>query len=712
MRPPISRKPKSIPQYLRKPTSGNANSFTPGGGSKSGVSGLASSVLSNPAVAKALQLLAGSDGSEIVKTSKKYIGPDGKPITGVKIQQAGHPIGSLIGVAARKSLEALAKKNAANAAKLTKPVAAKAVKAPTPKAPTAAAPAKTPGSTGVGPALGSAKEAASATRANFLKAGYSKDVADAAADMSSRRWTAGMVKTAVEPLKAAPKVVAQAAPKGAISKGAKAAAVKAGSEGPKKTTAIRPKSGPVAAERATIKAGERTAKTAAGSARLDKMAAKETSSSAPKSGPAGRVEGSPIAKESVKDVVARRLAVKNAGRRAGDDTGDSMLKVPDVKSNAQGVIGRPGFYKKDAKGKYLKDKKGDLIPRDSKATPKQAVREELGRRLIKPRNPGVNASPAKKATYQRNLAQWNKSQDKISEVTGKGGVTKGKPIEGYAPKPAASKGAEGPKKLTRRIAPPSANKDAALALQQKSLRNQAKAALKAPAKAVESPKKPAAVKPKPAPPKGSAGAEGPKKPSTELMRVPKDTGRKASGPQVKGGDVYRVPPIRGKEVAVRPKGGALVTRPVPTAAKGIKPKGKFPKKTAGVAAAALAAAGVAGYAFDKSGAGKGEPEAKPVAGTITKDSTLPVLTDKYGRQIGRAEFNKREAFRKKTEGKTPKQVAALKKTEMTRRKKFRSGAGKEKFGDKASTVTKNKNIKKGVLTRGTAASRVYATANR
>jgi hypothetical protein len=586
MRPPISRKPKSIPKYLRKPTSGNANSFTPGGGSKSGISGLASSVLSNPAVVKALQLLAGSDPSEIIKTSGKYIGADGKPITGVKMQQTGQPIGALIGVAARKTLEALAKKNAANAAKLTRPVAAKAVKAPTPKA-----------------------------------------------------------------------------------------AIK-----PKAT----PKSGPTAGERATIKAGDRTAKTAAGAARLDKMAAKETASSAPKSGPKGRVEGTPIAKESVADITKRRLAVKNAGRRAGDDTGDSMLKVPDVKSNAQGVIGRPGFYKKDAKGKYLKDKKGDLVPRDSKPTPKQAVREEVGRRLIKPRNPGVNASPAKKATYQRNLTQWNKSQDKISEVTGKGGVTKGKPIEGYAPKPSAIK---------------------------------PKAAPKAPAKAVESPKKPATVTPKakapakakaPITPKSSAGAEGPKKPSTDLVRIPKDTGRQASGPQVKGGDVYRVPPIRGKAVAVRPSRD-LVRIEGPKAS---KPKGKFPKKAAAVGAGAVAAVGAAGYAFDKSDAGKGKPEAKPVAGKTTKDSTLPVLTDKYGRQIGRAEYNKREAFRKKTAGKTPKQVAALKKTEMTRRKKFRSGAGKEKFGDKASTVMKNKNIKKGVLTRGTAASRVYATANR
>jgi len=76
-----------------------------------------------------------------------------------------------------------------------------------------------------------------------------------------------------------------------------------------------------------------------------------------------------------------------------------------------------------------------------------------------------------------------------------------------------------------------------------------------------------------------------------------------------------------------------------------------------------------------------------------------VLTDKYGRQIGRAEYNRREKYRASIAGKTPKQVEKMRKAEQKRRLEFRRSDGKKQFGALASKKSKNLNVPVGTKVR-------------
>ena len=315
----------------------------------------------------------------------------------------------------------------------------------------------------------------------------------------------------------------------------------------------------------------------------------------------------------------------------------------------------------------------------SKMTPKEAIRETAAaglRKPIKPRNPGRAGSEAKQQRYKEGMAKYEKDLSAWEKRTA-GMASKTKAID------------EG------RLKPDGTPKGATAKSMARNQRNLAKKA------GAEGPKKPAAAA-KPAPAKATAGAEGPKKPaastaqkpSSEVVRVPTTRGQKAGGPQVKGGRVIPLAPKRGKEIEVI-RGKVLATRPSGAPVRPVK-RGGLLKKGIGATAAAGAVAGVAGYAFQKSDAGKTKPS---TADQGAEGMKRQVLRDKYGRQIGRTEYNKREKFRASILGKSPEQVAKMRKAEAKRREEFRNTEGKKMFGALASKKTKNSGVPVGVSVR-------------
>lgn len=114
--------------------------------------------------------------------------------------------------------------------------------------------------------------------------------------------------------------------------------------------------------------------------------------------------------------------------------------------------------------------------------------------------------------------------------------------------------------------------------------------------------------------------------------------------------------------------------------------------------ALIGAAGATGLLF---GAGevlrRSDSESSKISGA--EGIKRQVLTDKYGRQIGRSEYNRREKYRASLVGKTPKQAAKLRKAEMKRREDFRKTDGKKQFGALASKKSKNLNVPVGTKVR-------------
>jgi len=128
------------------------------------------------------------------------------------------------------------------------------------------------------------------------------------------------------------------------------------------------------------------------------------------------------------------------------------------------------------------------------------------------------------------------------------------------------------------------------------------------------------------------------------------------------------------------------------AAKG-KGKGKKARDITPVAAAV----GAGGFAVSKLG-GVAERTAPKES---DKDKVTPrpkkptsQLRDKYGRKIDRAEFNRREAYRKSLEGMTEAEKKKARKAEMKRREAYRARKGKG-----ANIITRNLDLKEGVSSR-------------
>lgn len=86
---------------------------------------------------------------------------------------------------------------------------------------------------------------------------------------------------------------------------------------------------------------------------------------------------------------------------------------------------------------------------------------------------------------------------------------------------------------------------------------------------------------------------------------------------------------------------------------------------------------------------------KPKATTTTSRDGLK---DKYGRKITRAEYERREAFRKKRSTMTAAQAEKATKVEMERRKKWRESA-KKNLGSAVTTRTRNKDMATGTSSR-------------
>jgi hypothetical protein len=163
--------------------------------------------------------------------------------------------------------------------------------------------------------------------------------------------------------------------------------------------------------------------------------------------------------------------------------------------------------------------------------------------------------------------------------------------------------------------------------------------------------------------------------------------------------------MRGKEIAVR-RGSAVATRGrtetpintrvIPGTGGPIKNQGRS-KKGLAAGAAAVGAVGAAGYLFDKSSAGK--KSASDVAKQGAEGTKRQTMRDKYGRQIGRAEYNRREKFRESLKGKTPKQAEQMRKAELKRRSEWRKTDGKKKFGVLASKKSRNLDVPVGQSVR-------------
>ena len=140
-----------------------------------------------------------------------------------------------------------------------------------------------------------------------------------------------------------------------------------------------------------------------------------------------------------------------------------------------------------------------------------------------------------------------------------------------------------------------------------------------------------------------------------------------------------------------PKGAAKpVASKKPLALEGPKgaTKRKFPKKTAIVAGVPLAMAAL-GEGLRR-GAGNTTSTAKSNAGA--EAPKRQVLRDKYGRQIGRSEYNRREKFRASLIGKSKAEIAKLRKIEGKRREEWRNTEGKKLFGSLAEKKTRNLDV--------------------
>lgn len=136
-----------------------------------------------------------------------------------------------------------------------------------------------------------------------------------------------------------------------------------------------------------------------------------------------------------------------------------------------------------------------------------------------------------------------------------------------------------------------------------------------------------------------------------------------------------------------------------TAAAGAS-KSKLGKgKKALIGVGALAGAGLLAKQFDS--------DKSPTAATASDSTSKPTakprpastLRDKYGRQISREEFNRREAFRRSLAGKSDAEKRKARKAEMKRREEYRKTEGAAKFGKRANLITRNRDLRKGVSSR-------------
>jgi hypothetical protein len=418
-----------------------ADKFVRGGGKGAGEGIFADQVL------EALKFLFGD------QETMEVTGPDGVK-TEVTLNEAAS-IGSIVGAAGRKlatdAAQGIAKKEAKNTASLTRPRKSKGAGSPASSTKSSGSPVpkkspdapKRPGSIGDGRPQPSAKASADQTRKNFIKAGYSKEIADEAAEMNAAQWTAGMVRMSVEPIDDAVKVVAKTRPPAGVSsvtggptlakgkpfgptrtaaqkraaakkKAAAEEANKAGSEGPKKIT---PRNKKTSSEKETVNKGTQKSREATDEgddlrAMLDAEEASRASvtplrekgtplssvrltpglkpTDPSKYGKGGRTRAQQ--KADVEDFMAAQLRQRDASPGGRSDLPPSMV---DPLTKSQKKIGD------------LEAKDGVLGTRPQGVTP--SVNLTPGRTLP-PKDPGRNAPPAKRQRYREARKEWEKKE--------------------------------------------------------------------------------------------------------------------------------------------------------------------------------------------------------------------------------------------------------------------------------------------------------------
>lgn len=229
-------------------------------------------------------------------------------------------------------------------------------------------------------------------------------------------------------------------------------------------------------------------------------------------------------------------------------------------------------------------------------------------------------------------------------------------------------------------------------------------------------------------PSKGQGAEGPRAsqglvPTGRGSTTRESTGRRIPGnlPAARpGSEVVQGRVIRGGrnqrepiDMTTRPmggsgqgagRGGGQVPRAIGS---GASSAGKAGGKTTGrgkkalLGLGALGAAGLTAKQFDSDkapGSGSDKPSTSSTS-TGPKPKNRPTLRDKYGRQISREEYNKREAYRQRVKGMSAEEAAKARKAEMKRREQYRKSESSSKFGSRALTITRNKDIREGVSSR-------------
>ena len=442
-----------------------------------------------------------------------------------------------------------------------------------------------------------------------------------------------------------------------------------------------------ASESSTIRKGNQTAKTPEMAKKLEQQSAAASSSksvnTAPKSSVVPRTG---TATGSLpKGITSKRAAEFSA------DKGKRIANTPKSKRSAeerkQAQADLEESLKRGSQARAEGRKPGEDIPAATgrgiydpvpapRSTPRQIERRAMTKALTKPRDPGKNASPAKKAKHKKDLAAYNKRQAEMNSKT--------KDID------------EGRRKPTGELKGASAKS---------ARRNEEKRAKNAAAAA--STKKPSA-KAKPIEQK-AGGADV----ATRNSGAARRSSDVVKGRVIKGGRNQREPidlktrPAGGERPAIgrpantparRSNTGSNTRRPI-AAIEGAK------KKDYGKGAAVLGAAGVLGAGammLGDSGAGK-KDTAKP-ATSSSSPKAKDYVRDNKGRKVSREEFEQRKAFREKY-GLTKKSGESLadyrkrveawkaknkKKTkaEMARRKDYRQGEGVRRFGKSATTKTR------------------------
>lgn len=478
-------------------------------------------------------------------------------------------------------------------------------------------------------------------------------------------------------------------------------------------------------ESKTIAAGTRRGRSAAKAIELEKQGAKSSSSKSVNEGPKSPVQPrTPSTGTVPKGITKKRQAefAATRGKRPAFQPTGKAKRTPAQAKRAQADLeeslkrGSELRAAGRAPGEDIPGSTGRGIyePKPTPATPpKVQARDTVSKALTKPRNPGKNASAAKKAKYEKDLAAWEKRQADMKSKTK--AIDEGRLKVDGTPKGATAKSIR----------------------RQESKRAKNKAAVDKPASKPKKPSAKSSTKPKPGnavavarPSAGSADR------ATANGALTRRGGEVIQGRVIKGGRTsgartrepidLKTRPVGGERPAIGRPGnvparrakppartGTATKRPIAAIEAGTKPKGTAAAAAAGkkrgkkglIAAGILggtAAAGLVAKQFD-SDKSPNDKAATP-AGSKKDFKDKDWVLDNAGRRISRAEFERRKAWRKKngleikageSRPEYRKRLEAWKKAnkkktaaETKRRNAFRSGEGKAKFGDLATYKTR------------------------